>query len=55
MKKKNHIKKISNYAMVGGLGSLLVIGHVGCGDSSSNKESQNQGQSDAFSKACPFG
>ncbi len=51
MKKKNHIKKISNYAMVGGLGSLLVIGLVGCGDSSSNKESQNQGQSDAFSNA----
>lgn len=51
MKKKNHIKKISNYAMVGGLGSLLVIGLVGCGDSSSNNQSQNQGQSDAFSNA----
>ena len=51
MKKKNHIKKISNYAMVGGLGSLLVIGLVGCGDNSSNKENQNQGQSDAFTNA----
>ena len=51
MKKKNHIKKISNYAMVGGLGSLLVIGLVGCGDNSSNKESQNQGQNDAFTNA----
>ena len=51
MKKKNHIKKISNYAMVGGLGSLLVVGLVGCGDNSSNKESQNQGQNDAFTNA----
>ena len=52
MKKKNHIKKISNYAMVGGLGSLLVVGLIGCGDSSNNnKEQQNQGQNDAFSNA----
>lgn len=52
MKKKNHIKKISNYAMVGGLGSLLVVGLIGCGDSSNNnQEQQNQGQSDAFSNA----
>jgi hypothetical protein len=51
LKKKNHIKKISNYAMVGGLGSLLVVGLVGCGDNSSNKESQNQGQNDAFTNA----
>ena len=54
MKKKNHIKKISNYAMVGGLGSLLVVGLVGCGDSSSNnqgQQNQSQGQSDAFTNA----
>ena len=52
MKKKNHIKKISDYAIVGGLGSLLVVGLIGCGDSSNNnQEQQNQGQSDAFSNA----
>ena len=52
MKKKNHIKKISDYAIVGGLGSLLVVGLIGCGDSSNNnEEQQNQGQSDAFSNA----
>lgn len=44
MKKKNHIKKISNYSMVGGLGSLLIVGLVGCGDSSNNNQSQNQNQ-----------
>lgn len=49
MKKKNHIKKISNYAMVGGLGAILVTGLVGCGDSSNNN--QQQVQSDAFSQA----
>lgn len=51
MKKRNHIKKISDYAMVGGLGALLVVGLTGCGDSSSNNQSQNQGQSDAFTNA----
>jgi hypothetical protein len=52
LKKKNHIKKISDYAIVGGLGSLLVVGLIGCGDSSNNnQEQQNQGQSDAFSNA----
>jgi hypothetical protein len=51
LKKKNHIKKISDYAIVGGLGSLLVVGLIGCGDSSNNKEQQNQGQNDAFSNA----
>lgn len=52
MKKKNHIKKISDYAMVGGLGSLLVVGLIGCGDSSNNnQEQQNQGQNDAFTNA----
>ena len=45
MKKKNHIKKISDYAMVGGLGSLLVGGLVGCGDNSSNNQQQNQNNS----------
>jgi len=45
LKKKNHIKKISDYAMVGGLGSLLVVGLVGCGDNSSNNQQQNQNNS----------
>ncbi len=49
MKKRNHIKKISNYAMVGGLGAILVTGLVGCEDKSNNQ--QNQGQNDAFSNA----
>ncbi|UTJ05279.1 UPF0323 family lipoprotein [Arcobacter roscoffensis] len=49
MKKRNHIKKISDYAMVGGLGAILVTGLVGCSDSGNNN--QQQGQSDAFSQA----
>lgn len=49
MKKRNHIKKISNYAMVGGLGAVLVTGLVGCEDKSNNQ--QVQGQPDAFSNA----
>lgn len=44
MKKKNHIRKIKDYAMVGGLGSLLVVGLVGCDDASQN---QQQGQNSA--------
>lgn len=48
MKKQKHIKKISDYAMVGGLGAILVTGLVGCGDSSNN---QQQGQQSAFSDA----
>ncbi|PLY05269.1 MAG: hypothetical protein C0625_14670 [Arcobacter sp.] len=49
MKKRNHIKKISNYAMVGGLGAILVSGLVGCEDKSNNQ--QNQGQNNAFTNA----
>lgn len=49
MKKRNHIKKISNYTMVGGLGALLVTGLVGCEDKSANQ--QMQGQNDAFTNA----
>nr|WP_265588037.1 UPF0323 family lipoprotein [Aliarcobacter butzleri] len=36
---------MSDYAMVGGLGSLLVVGLVGCGDNSSNNQQQNQNNS----------
>jgi hypothetical protein len=50
LKKRFHIKKISDYAMVGGLGALLVVGLVGCDDKSKNNQ-QNQGQNDAFSNA----
>lgn len=39
-----HIKKISDYAMVGGLGALLITGLAGCEDKSS-------GQNDAFTQA----
>ncbi|MFA7092522.1 MAG: UPF0323 family lipoprotein [Arcobacteraceae bacterium] len=49
MKKRNHIKKISDYAMVGGLGAILVTGLVGCGDSSNGN--QQQGQQNAFTDA----
>ena len=50
LKKRNHIKKISDYAIVGGLGALLVTGLVGCDDKSKNNQ-QNQGQNDAFTHA----
>ncbi|MAD41031.1 MAG: hypothetical protein CL623_01380 [Arcobacter sp.] len=49
MKKNNNIKKISNYAMVGGLGAILVAGLVGCEDKSNNQ--QNFQQSEAFGNA----
>lgn len=49
MKKRNHIKKISNYTMVGGLGAILITGLVGCEDKSNNQ--QMQGQNDAFTNA----
>ncbi len=51
MKKKNHIKKISDYAIVGGLGAILVIGLTGCDDKGSNNQNQNQGQNSAFTDA----
>lgn len=47
-KKKKHIKKISDYAMVGGLGALLVVGLTACEDRSNN---QRAGQDDAFTNA----
>jgi hypothetical protein len=52
LKKRNHIKKISDYAMVGGLGALLVTGLIGCGDSSNDKnQQQKQAQNDAITNA----
>lgn len=44
-KTNKHIKKISNYAMVGGLGAILVIGLVGCEDKSNNNPNA---KNDAF-------
>jgi hypothetical protein len=49
LKKKNHIKKISDYAMVGGLGALLVVGLIGCDEKP--KENQNQGQNSGMADA----
>ncbi|RXJ88359.1 hypothetical protein CRV01_13145 [Arcobacter sp. CECT 8983] len=49
-KRKNHIKKLSNYALVGGLGAFLVTGLTGCFDSGSNNN-QQQGQNGAFTNA----
>jgi len=48
MKKRNYfIKKISNYAIVGGLGASLVMGLTGCDDKKNNstitEASQKQG------------
>lgn len=41
MQKKYFLKKISNYMIVGGLGSLLVTNLTGCGDNN-NQNNQNQ-------------
>ncbi len=41
MRKNKNINKISNYAVVGGLGALLITGLVSCEDRSNNKESNN--------------
>lgn len=49
-KRKNHIKKLSNYALVGGLSTFLAVGLTGCLDSGSNNN-QQQGQNDAFTNA----
>ncbi|NVJ52563.1 MAG: hypothetical protein HWD90_02625 [Campylobacteraceae bacterium] len=49
-KRKNHIKKLSNYALVGGLGAFLATGLTGCFDSGSNNN-QQQGQNGAFTNA----
>lgn len=55
MKKRNHIKKISDYAMVGGLGALLITGLVGCGENSNDKnQQQKQVLNDATKKEGAF-
>ncbi len=47
MKKKYYIKKISNYAVVGGLGALLITSFTGCED----KQNGQGGQNGAFTNA----
>lgn len=47
LKKRNYIKKISDYSMVGGLGAVLVLGLVGCNDTN---QQQNQ-TGDSFTNA----
>lgn len=47
MKNRKYIRKISDYAIVGGLGAILVTGLIGCEDKSQEK----LGQNDAFSNA----
>ena len=37
-----HIKKISNYAMVGGLSAVAVVGFAGCGDAGVDMNSPQQ-------------
>ncbi len=44
-----YIKKISNYAIVGGLGAFLVAGFGGCSDHGGS--SSNQGDANAFTEA----
>ena len=46
--KKYFLKKVSNYAMVGGLGSLLITSFAGCEDKNASGQG---GQSNAFTQA----
>ena len=48
MNKKNYIKKVSNYAVVGGLGALLLTSFTGCED---KNKGQNSQQSNAFANS----
>ena len=47
MSKKYFLKKVSNYATVGGLGAFLIASMSGCEDRSASQNSQN----DTFSQA----
>jgi hypothetical protein len=50
-----HIKKISDYAIVGGLGAVLITGLVGCGNNSNNnKDGQNSAFTNASQKQAAF-
>jgi hypothetical protein len=53
--KKYFLKKISNYAIVGGLGSLLITSFTACGDKSNNQDNYNQnGMTNAAQKQNAF-
>ncbi|AXX92547.1 hypothetical protein CPU12_01630 [Malaciobacter molluscorum LMG 25693] len=54
MKKRNHIKKISDYAIVGGLGALLVTGLVGCQDKNNNQQTEDSAFTNASKKQNAF-
>jgi len=45
-----HINKISNYAMVGGLGAMVIAGLQGCGDAGADHV-QQQAQQNSFNEA----
>ncbi|WP_321311097.1 UPF0323 family lipoprotein [Halarcobacter sp.] len=47
--KNKHIKKLSNYALVGGLGAFLITGLTGCDNK--GVSGQNQGQGGSVSDA----
>jgi len=48
MKRKYFLKKISNYAIVGGVGALLISGIIGCEDKNNNGQN---GNNQAFTNA----
>ena len=48
------LKKISNYAIVGGLGSVLLMNMTGCEDKSNNQYGQNNAMSNASQKQGAF-
>lgn len=54
--KNKHIKKLSNYALVGGLGAFLITGLTGCDNRGANGQNQEQGGSvsDATQKQNAF-
>ena len=48
MQRKYFLKKISNYAIVGGVGALLISGITGCEDKNNNGQ---YGNNQAFTNA----
>ena len=53
--KKYFLKKISNYAVVGGLGSLLITSFTACEDKGNNQNNHNQnGMTNAAQKQSAF-
>ena len=55
MQKKYFIKKVSNYAIVGGMGAILLTSFTGCEDKNSNgQNSQNGSITEASQKQGAF-